>query len=577
MTNDQQVTNLDIKSQDNDQQVKRIFMKQDEGNTQSLWQLLSPHKPAKKSFVYLALLVVLTTSLELVLPLYSSYLVDSISSEGIESLIIFGLIALVLVTALFEAILSFFGGKVGHGINYRLRYSLIGRLLNSQSQSLDQEHSAELSARVVNDSSEIKSILGEELIGLMSGLISLIAVITIMFVLDWRLTLVLLSCVLLGFAVITPIAMMMTNIGKATQAAEANLLKYVTEWLRYGKLIKSHNAAEQLHNQSKILLDECFKQEMRETKVLALIGPISNLVLMLSMIAILAFSAYWLEQGTMTLGTVTAFLLYLFGLTFPLMSMAMFFSSLNKAAGASTRLSEISELPLEQSGTSLTLEQISELEVKDLSFSRDGKAILKNINYKFANRGLSVLLGESGSGKSTLLNQFLGFYPETYNSVLINGKTLDTYCLASVRQAIAWVDQEPKLLHASIRDNLTLGHSEQVSDQEIFKILQSVGLSSWLKRIDSDLDMAISEQAHQFSGGEKQRFAIARAILRQAKVLLLDEPTSALDEANKSELMTLLRELAENMKVIMISHHQELIKPEDTVINIANGQVVPNN
>ncbi len=552
-------------------------MKQDEGNTQSLWQLLSPHKPAKKSFVYLTLLVVLTTSLELALPLYSSYLVDSINSEGIESLIIFGLITLVLVTALLEAILSFFGGKVGHGINYRLRYSLIGRLLNSQSQSLDQEHSAELSARVVNDSSEIKSILGEELIGLMSGLISLIAVITIMFVLDWRLTLVLLSCVLLGFAIITPIAMMMTNIGKATQAAEANLLKYVTEWLRYGKLIKSHNAAAQLHNQSKTLLDECFKQEMRETKVLALIGPISNLVLMLSMISILAFSAYWLEQGTMTLGTVTAFLLYLFGLTFPLMSMAMFFSSLNKAAGASTRLSEISELPLEQSGTSLTLERISELEVKDLSFSRDGKAILKNINYKFANRGLSVLLGESGSGKSTLLNQFLGFYPETYNSVLINGKTLDTYSLASVRQAIAWVDQEPKLLHASIRDNLTLGHSEPVSDQEIFKILKSVGLSSWLKRIDSDLDMAISEQAHQFSGGEKQRFAIARAILRQAKVLLLDEPTSALDEVNKSELMTLLRELAENMKVIMISHNQELIKPEDTVINIANGQVVPNN
>ena len=188
-------------------------MKQDEGNTQSLWQLLSPHKPGKKSFVYLTILVLIATGLELVLPLYSSYLVDSISSEGIEGIIILGLIALVLVTAFFEAILAWFGGKVGHGINYRLRYSLIGRLLNSQSQSLDQEHSAELSARVVNDSKEIKSILGEELIGLVSGSISLIAVITIMFVLDWRLTLVLVSCVVLGFVIITPIAMMMTNIG----------------------------------------------------------------------------------------------------------------------------------------------------------------------------------------------------------------------------------------------------------------------------------------------------------------------------------------------------------------------------
>mgnify|MGYP000106076475 CR=1 FL=1 len=546
-------------------------------NVQSLWQLLSPHKPPTKSFVYLILLVLIATSLELVLPLYSSYLVDSISEDGVEASIIGGLIFIVLLAAVFEAILGWYGGKIGHGIAYRLRYSLIGRLLHSQSESLDFEHSAELSARVANDSKEVKTVLAEDLIGLLSGIISLVAVLVIMFFLDWRLTLVLVSCVVTGFILITPIALMMNNIGKATQASEANLLKYITEWMRYGKLIKSHNAADELQKNSEELLNECFNQEMRATKVLSLIGPISNLILMISMIAILSFSAYWLAQGTMTLGTVTAFLLYLFGLTFPLMSMAMFFSSLNKAIGAASRLSEINKLPQEFKNTDNTLDGILQLSVKNLNFVRGNKHILNDVNYDFSPTGFSVVLGESGSGKSTLLNQFLGFYPETYEHVLINGKKLSEFNLKSVRRNIAWVDQEPKLLHATIRQNLVLGLDEKITDERIMEALESVGLHSWLARIDYNLDQSVSEQAHQFSGGEKQRFAIARALLRRSSALLLDEPTSALDAKNKNDLVALLRKLSSNMKVIMITHHPELIQSEDDVLELADGCIVRNN
>lgn len=550
------------------------IMDKSSGDTKSLWSLLAPHKPKKQSFIYLCVLVLIATGLELVLPLYSSYLVDSIGSEGIDSIIIVGLIAIVLTAAFFEAVLAWFAGKIGHGISFRLRFSLIGRLLNSQSQRLDDEHSAELSARVVNDSKEVKSVLAEDLIGLLSGLVSLVAVVTIMFILDWRLTLVLITCVLVGFLLITPIALMMNNIGKETQTAEANLQKYLTEWLRYSKLIKSHNAVEQLHQQSEGLLNSCFKQEMRATKVMSLIGPISNLVLMISMIAILAFSTYWLQQGTMTLGTITAFLLYLFGLTFPLMAMAMFFSNLNKAAGAATRLSEIDKLDIESYDATSEVGDIDSFSVRNLTFSRDDKIILDDVSYNFSGNGLSILLGESGSGKSTLLSQFLGFYPETFGNVFINNESLSHFALTSVRKSFAWVDQEPKLIHATVRDNLTLGLNEKVSDTQILDALTLVGLQNWLERINNNLMLMVSEQTHQFSGGEKQRFAIARAILRQAKVLLLDEPTSALDEANKKELMLLLRKLSSKMPVIMISHHLELIEPSDTVIKMVEGKIV---
>ncbi|MCL1077065.1 ABC transporter ATP-binding protein [Parashewanella spongiae] len=508
-------------------------MEQSTGDTKSLWKLLSPHKPKTRSFIYLAILTLITTGLELILPLYSSHLVDSISAEGIDKLLIVGLVVIVLISALLEAVLSWFGGRVGHKINFKLRFSLIGRLLHGHTENLEKEHSAELSAHVINDSNIVKSVLAGDLIGLFSGLISLISVVTIMFLLDWRLTLVLLSCVLIGFILITPISLLMNNIGAKSQAAEANLLKNCTEWVRNTKLLKSHNASNHFHQKSHALLNECFVQEMRETKVMSFIGPIANLVLMISMIAILAFSAYWLEQGTMTLGTVTAFLLYLFGLTFPLMSMAMFFSNLNKASGVSRRLTEIANIPKEcTQGSGFQLEQIESFSFQNLNFKPNDKQILNNINYCFSGKGLWFVIGESGSGKSTLLNQLLGFYPETHQEILINNKTLDQYNLASIRQAVAWVDQEPKLLNASIRDNLTLGLPEFIDDKVLFLQLKAVGLHDWLERISHDLSLMVSEQVNQFSGGEKQRFAIARAMIRKTQVLLLDEPTSALDDTN---------------------------------------------
>ncbi|MCG7532097.1 ABC transporter ATP-binding protein/permease [Psychrobium sp. MM17-31] len=540
---------------------------------QSLWKLLAPMRPTNRSFAGLTLLVLITTALELVLPLYSSHLVDSIGVQGVSTSLIVGLIVIVLAGAVCEAILSWYGGRLGHRISYKLRFSLIGRLLNSQTSQMDNEHSAELSARVVNDSFEVKSVLAEDLIGLLSGTISLFAVISIMFVLDWRLTLVLVGCVVTGFILITPIALMMNNVGKSMQAAEANLLKYLTEWLRYARLIKAHNANEQLHQKSKGLLDECYKHEMKATFIESLIGPIANLVLMISMIAILGFSAHWMAQGTMTLGTVTAFLLYLFGLAFPLMSMAMFFTNLNRAIGTSSRLSEIDSLKQEAVSGEQALTKVESVAFNELSFSRGEQQILNKVSHQFNGAGLSVVIGESGSGKSTLLNQLLGFYPETHSQIAINQQPLASYNLKQLRQAIAWVDQEPKLLHATIRENLTLGLDEDLSQESLFNTLRQVGLDDWLTRINHDLDAVVSEQANQFSGGEKQRFAIARAMLRQAKIILLDEPTSALDKQKKSALMSLIRELATDRRIIMICHDLELIDNDDEVIEIADGKI----
>ena len=399
----------------------------------------------------------------------------------------------------------------------------------------------------MNDSASVKTILAEDLIGLISGVISLVAVIFVMFMLDWRLTLVLVGCILLGALVITPLALSMRGIGKAMQDAEADLFTYVTECFKSAKMIRAHNAKQGALNHSDGLLKNSFCHAMREARVVALINPISNLVLMMSMVAILAFSAHWIAQGSMTLGTVTAFLMYLFGLAFPAyFTLVCFFLIYKKQRAAATRLNEINQYEIEDEGGELTVESLESVSLHKLNFNADGKNILTDISLELSQTGLTMIVGESGSGKSTLIQQLLGFYQQTKSAIAINGIPFTEYQLKSVRANMAWVDQEPRLFHATIRDNLILGLSAPPSDEELLHCLEQVGLSSWIGRINGNLDLIVSEQQQQFSGGERQRFAIARALLRKPKLLVLDEPSSALDKDNETTMMALLRQMAKS-------------------------------
>lgn len=562
-------------------------------DTQGLMSLLGPHKPTRKQFGIMALLVMVATALELFIPLFSKYMVDSISAGHFDYSLVAILVSIVLAAAIAEGTLAWYGSFLGEKTNFKVRFAVFRHLLHSKQSELNLEHSAELSARVVNDSMSVKSILAEDLIGFITGLVSIVSVVAIMFYLDWRLTLVLVTCILVGVLLITPLAVSMRGIGMAMQEAEAQLIANVTEWLRSSTTVKVHNASEQVLDSGKSLLDNAYFHAMRQARVMALIGPISNLILMVSMIAILASSALWLADGSLSLGTVTAFMIYLFGLAFPIMAIGMFLSNLHRASGAATRLNELLQLKTESLDDGELLEKVAKIEVKNLSYQVDNKRILNDINWTFKPNSLTILSGESGSGKSSLIQQLVGLYSDTFSSILINDKPLSAINLASLRHNVAWLEQSPSLFLGSVRDNLTLGLNtttmtnesnesnepnekscQAFDDQTLIQALHQVGLGKWLEQNNNNLNLQLNEKVQQLSGGEKQRFALARAIIRKPKVLILDEPTSALDKKTEAELMGYIRQLTNEMTVIMVTHNKNLIQPEDDVLELVDGELV---
>lgn len=539
-----------------------------------LMSLLKPFKPTSKQFALMGLLIFVASGLQLLIPIISKFLVDNISQSGLTLSPILFLVGIVLIAAIAEGALAWYGSYLGETTNKKLRFSIFGHLLNSKQAELNKEHSAELSARVVNDSMSIKSILAEDLIGFISGLFSIVSVVAIMFYLDWRLTLVLVSCIVLGIVLITPLALSMRGIGMAMQEAEAQLIANVTEWLRSAKTIKVHNASQQILQNGQALLDTAYHHAMRQARVMALISPLSNLILMVSMIAILASSAVWLADGSLTLGTVTAFMIYLFGLAFPIMAMGMFLSNVQRASGAAERMGQLLKLTKEQTEGGETINDITSLELKALNYQVEDKKVLNDINWQFASNKLTMVIGESGSGKSSLIQQLVGLYGETMNSVLVNNKPISQLCLASLRNQIAWLEQQPSIFVGTVRENLTIGLETPPTDEQIVQALEQVGLGNWFAKQGSNLDLPLTEQLQQLSGGERQRLALVRAMLRQPKLLILDEPTSALDKGSELDIMTYIRKLSKSMTVIMVTHNRQLITADDDVLNVEDGKLI---
>ena len=215
----------------------------------------------------------------------------------------------------------------------------------------------------------------------------------------------------------------------------------------------------------------------------------------------------------------------------------------------------------------------SGIEFRDVSFAYDDcdTKVLKGVNVFLPKGGIISIVGRSGSGKSTLIDLITGIITPKNGQVLLDNIPLSSYSLTSVRRNIAVVTQETFLFHQSIRENLCYGI--EAADEKIMSILRLVNLSEFVSSLPSGLDTIVADSAKNFSGGQKQRFAIARALIKNAPIVVLDEPTSALDSRTEKEVIRVLKGMAKKSKktIIMVAHRQAAVEVSDMVISLVDG------
>jgi ATP-binding cassette subfamily B protein len=300
-----------------------------------------------------------------------------------------------------------------------------------------------------------------------------------------------------------------------------------------------------------------------------------SLIIILFFINIVVF--YNTFTGHLTIGEMVLILQLVNMARIPLFAMSFILSNIQRAESGSKEYFELLELPSTESFAKQDITKkiaAPSIDFKNISFKyEDSEMVLQDINFHIDPKEKVALVGHSGAGKSTIINLILKFYEPVGGDILVSNKNYKTLTHQEVRDNIALVFQENELFSSTIRDNVAYG-KDKVSDKEIWQALRLANAESFVKELPKGLDSKIGERGVKLSGGQKQRIQIARAILKEAPILILDEATSSLDAKSEKEVQDALENLMKNKLVIIIAHRFSTIQNVDKIIVLDKGKIV---
>lgn len=322
-------------------------------------------------------------------------------------------------------------------------------------------------------------------------------------------------------------------------------------------------------------INRLFGFGIREAKVVSVLAPLIFFVVMGVIVVIIGYGGIRVISGTLSTGTLIAFLLYLFQIIVPVTSFVTFFTQLQKSKGATERISQILEQDSENLQNGIEKDISGEkIQVQDVSFAyADGDTILDKINFT-ANPGEVVAFaGPSGGGKSTLFALLERFYEPQNGAIYVGETLLADIQTESWRSQIGYVSQESAMLSGTIRDNLTYGLKREVDDDELWRVTKLAYADEFIRKLPEKLQTEVGERGIKLSGGQRQRIAIARAFLRNPKVLMLDEATASLDSQSEQIVQQALMNLMSGWTTFVIAHRLSTIVSANQILFIENGRI----
>ncbi|ALB28267.1 ABC transporter ATP-binding protein [Companilactobacillus heilongjiangensis] len=537
--------------------------------------LISSVNPKKGLFILGMLLSLVTSGASLIVPQLTKGLVDTSGLSKIDGKMLAVLILAFLIQLGFGTVGGYILRYVGESSVKTLREKLWSHLLNLPVDYFDNHKSGETSSRLVNDTSVIKDLITSQFPNFITGAIQLVGSMIILFFMDWRMASLMFGIIPIFVLILLPIGRIMSKLGRKLQAATADFNADASEKLSEVRLIKSSNGESFEKTTGGNLIDKIFKVGIKDARVEAVLQPIMTTAMLGIFVGILGYGAVRIQQGTLSSGSLVAFLLYLFNIITPVASFATFFSQVQKAMGSTERIQEIlnTEPEVATTGKSVDVEGQT-ITAAHLDFSYDtDKQILHDVSFEATPNTVIAFAGPSGGGKSTIFSLLERFYQPDDGTILIGKQDIKDIDLASWRSQIGYVSQNSAVFAGSIRDNLQYGLDKQLTDDQLWHGLELAYADEFVHNFPDQLDTQIGERGVKLSGGQKQRIAIARAFLRDPKILMLDEATASLDSESEEKVQRALDQLMVGRTTLVIAHRLSTIVDADQIYFIENGSV----
>ena len=542
---------------------------------QDFFKLINRVHPKYWQLVVGTLAGLIATGANLIVPQFAQRIINNFKHLNINLVIITGIVFFggVIISALSGCILGVFGEHVVS----KLRDSLWARLLKMPVSYFDNTSTGEISSRLVNDTLQVKNLLANTLPNAITSLLQFFGAVVIMFMMDWQMSLIMVLAVPLVIFVLLPFMRLSGKIGRARQDELAKFSSDSTNVLSEIRLVKSSNSEKKELATGTKRIAKLYAIGVKESWINSLMQPISNMLMMILVIGILTYGAIRVMQGTLTMGALISFLMYLFQLMGPVIIISQFFNELAKTSGSTERIGEMLNEPIEVSADNQKVDIAGkELKLQNVSFSYEkGKQILHDINVSAKPNTVVAFAGPSGGGKSTIFSLIERFYKPTSGKITIGGQNIEEIDLTDWRKQIGLVGQNSSVMPGTIRENLVYGLGRKVSDDELWHVLKMAYADKFVKEAEDGLETQIGERGVKLSGGQRQRIAIAiaRAFLRDPKILMLDEATASLDSESEAMVQKALASLMKNRMTLVIAHRLSTIVDADKIYFIDHGTV----
>ncbi len=470
---------------------------------------------------------------------------------------------------------TYFMGFISKKIVMIFREQMFAHIMRLPAKFFDQAASARLLSKLTYNVDQIIQATGVTFTILIQQTFFLAGLLTVMFIQSWRLTLLIFLILPLIVMVVRYVSMRFRKLSRRIQNAVGNVMHTAEESILGYREVKIFGGEAQQTRLFRENVHYNFVQEMKVTLTDAFSSPVIQIICS-AMLALVIYFAIGRVHHEMTAGSFVAMLTAMLAAFKPVRDLSQVNSSIQRGLASAEGIFELLDEPTEEDSGTRELSSVrGELIFKDVDFhyQSESSSVLKNINLTLLAGKTTAFVGKSGSGKTTLMSLLGRFYEPTRGEILLDGVNIKELKLKNLREQFAMVSQHVSLFDDSVYHNIAYGDRESATEVEVIAALKAAHAWEFVQRLPEGLHTKIGENGFNLSGGQRQRLAIARAILKNAPILILDEATSALDNESERAVKAALEALRQNRTILIIAHRLSTIEKADCIVVLDQGKI----
>ncbi len=470
--------------------------------------------------------------------------------------------------------------NVGEEVKKKLQFDMLKSLINADTQFIDEKHSGKFISNLTYDVQHITNLLSTAILNLVKDSLTLIGLLVVMFLQNWKLALISLVMIPLASFASRTLGKRMRKAATQAQEKSGYLTTYLVELFKNHKIAKIFQKENLETEKADFHLGELMKKNKKISTLLVRMSPIMEVLTGIMIAILIYYSGKLIVNNEIEVNNFFSFLAAMMLAYQPVRSLSTLNMVINQGISAASRILPIVDTvnkiqndnnakALEISSGTINFNKIF------FKYRNDEKEILTNLNLRFEGGKMTALVGHSGSGKSTILNLIPRFYEVNRGEISIDNQFISKVTIESLRNKISLVSQETTLFDDTIKNNIKYAN-EKATDKEVFEVAKLSNAHDFIEKLPQKYETVIGENGTRLSGGEKQRISIARAMIKNSPIILLDEATSSLDSETESKIQEALNTLTKNKTTIVIAHRLSTVLNSNNIYLIDSGKVIDN-